>query len=135
MSPEWGDSFTTDLTGHDLSLTFSPLFHATAGIGELVVGPKLGYWSDNFTWTRVPLNSGRQISRLSQSGWAYGINIGVFAGVSSHVSLGLLLSYQFIATETDCVHGPNPASRGCPTDGSLPLLPPEILGITAAAIF
>jgi len=119
---------TTSVKGHDLTLAFSPLFHAGGRAAQLVVGPKLGFWSDNFTVT-----SGSNVARASQSGWAYGLNVGAFTAVNEYVEVGLLISYQFIAAVQACTHGPASTDRMCTTTSDA--FPPEILGLTGAALF
>lgn len=114
-------------TGHDLTIAFSPLFHVAGNAAELVIGPKLGYWSENFTTTELGT-----VTRDSQWGWAIGGNVGGFADVNEHVAIGLLVTYQFIAPSLACSHGPLDDDRGCSQAGAFP---PEILGITAAALF
>jgi hypothetical protein len=120
---------TASQSGHDLTIAFSPLFHVAGTAAELVMGPKLGYWSENFTIT----DDMRMTTRASAWGWAIGGNIGAFANVNEHAAVGLLLSYQFIDENQACTHGPLDTDRNCmQTSG---LFPPEILGITGAALF
>jgi hypothetical protein len=114
-------------TGHDLTIAFSPLFHVAGDAAELVMGPKVGYWSENFTTSDLGT-----VTRDSQWGWAIGGNIGGFASVNEHVAIGLLVTYQFIAPSLTCTHGPLDDDRGCSQAGAFP---PEILGITGAALF
>jgi hypothetical protein len=115
----------TSLSGHDLTIAFSPLFHAEGRTAELVVGPKLGFWSDNFTATANGMNA-----RASQSGWAYGANVGAFTAVADSVEVGLLLAYQFTAAVQTCVH--ETTTHECMVTGAFP---PEILSFSAAALF
>lgn len=117
----------SDVSAHDLTIAFSPLFHAGGKTVEFVVGPKLGYWSDNFT-----IRFDRQVARASQSGWTFGANAGVFIPASEDVALGVLLSYQFISPVSTCTYGPSSTERSC---GDTALFPPEILGFTVAALF
>jgi hypothetical protein len=119
---------TASQTGHDLTIAFSPLFHVAGNAAELVVGPKLGYWSENFTVTDM-----RVTTRASAWGWAVGGNIGGFANINEHAAIGLLLSYQFIDENQACTHGPLDSDRTCTQASGL--FPPEILGITGAALF
>ncbi|MDB4983311.1 MAG: hypothetical protein JWM82_4063, partial [Myxococcales bacterium] len=112
-------------SGHDLTIAFSPLFHAGGRTAELVVGPKLGFWSDNFTVTSENVNT-----RLSQSGWAYGANLGLFTSVQDAVEVGLLLAYQFTAAVQSCGHDLN--THECVVAGAFP---PEIMSFSAAAMF
>jgi hypothetical protein len=120
-------SNSSDVSAHDLTIAFSPLFHVGGRSAELVVGPKLGYWSDNFTVTQ-----GREVGRLSQSGWTFGANAGVFFPANENLSLGALVTYQFISPVSACTYGPSEFERECGVTG---LFPPEILGFTAAALF
>jgi hypothetical protein len=120
-------STTASATAHDLTIAFSPLFHVAGSSAELVVGPKLGYWSDNFTIKDIGMTA-----RASQWGWAVGANLGGFVNVNEHAALGLLLSYQFIDANQTCTYGPTDADRNCNQAG---LFPPEILGVTVAALF
>jgi hypothetical protein len=75
----------------------------------------------------------RVTTRASEWGWAIGGNIGAFANVNEHAAVGLLLSYQFIDENQACTHGPDDSDRTCMMTSGL--FPPEILGITGAALF
>src|SRR5258708_17549059 len=72
LTPKVADQ-TIAVEGHDLTLAFSPLFHMPGRFGELLVGPKLGYWSDS-----LHVKGAAGDAQLSQSGWAFGGNVGSF---------------------------------------------------------
>ncbi|HVZ70787.1 MAG TPA: hypothetical protein VHJ20_00295 [Polyangia bacterium] len=115
------------VSGHDLTIAFSPLFHAPGHIGELVVGPILGYWSDNFTAT-TPDGT----AHASQLGWTFGANVGSFIAVTPEAEIGLLVSYQFTSPGNGCTAGPTSDIHDCTNTSLFPL---QILGITVAAVF
>src|SRR5262249_30643608 len=78
---------TVSSSGHDLTVAFSPLFHVAGNVAEFVVGPKLGYWSENFTDSNRVMGT---TTRSSMWGWAVGGNIGGFVNVNEDVGIGLL---------------------------------------------
>ena len=115
----------SSISGRDLTIAFSPLFHASAGIGEFVVGPKLGFWSSSLEGTtpNFPNTEG------SQTGWAYGLNVGAFAGVTDGAAIGGLVSYQMVYLSQTC-------SRSADvTDCDIHVPAPQILSFSLAAMF
>jgi hypothetical protein len=85
------------LTGVRASLSIAPLFHFPTGTGnmELVVGPKLGVWDEEFTDDN---NSG---VTSSFSGYLLGLNAGAFAHVG-RTSLGGLFSFESATPTKAC---------------------------------
>jgi hypothetical protein len=122
-----GNTNRSQISGHDLTVAFSPLFHGSAGIGELVIGPKLGYWSSGITTS----NPGFDATQFSQTGWAFGFNMGAFAGVSDAVALGAILTYQMTFLSQECVRGSQVPVQGCTGSG----FAPQILGFSVGALF
>jgi hypothetical protein len=116
----------TEVSGRDFTIAFSPLFHARSGIGEFVVGPKLGFWSSG-----IDVRMGAQTIQNSQSGWAYGFNIGAFAGVHDSAALGALVSYQMTYLDQSCARGSGLTASTCDSAGPVP----QILSFNLAAIF
>jgi hypothetical protein len=116
------------ISGHDLTVAFAPLFHGSAGPGELVVGPKLGYWSSSITEDNS--NVVGQV-QASQTGWAFGFNVGGFGAVSDVVAIGAMLSYQMTHLSQSCVRSASMLDNGCTTSGPVP----QILSFQLAALF
>jgi hypothetical protein len=83
----------------------SPLFHFPAGPAEIVVGPEVGYFLRSHSGQ---LQTTTHIDD-SSTGFAVGLNAGVFARMNRHVSLGALLSFEL-----------RNARRYCETAGSQP---------------
>jgi hypothetical protein len=127
LSPKQGAGpvFRTSPSGHDFTTTFSPLFHASNGIGEFVIGPKLGFWSSSID---VDSPNATTINK-SQSGWAYGFNVGGFAGVTDNAAVGAILSYQMTYLSQTCSTETNPTT--CSVDASVP----QFLSFNVAALF
>ena len=115
------------VSGRDFTIAFSPLFHARSGIGEFVVGPKLGFWSSGIELT----NPGNSPDQVSQAGWAFGFNLGAFAGVGDTAAIGALVSYQMAFLSQTCSRGPDVAVPGCDGTGFVP----QILSFNLAAMF
>jgi hypothetical protein len=113
-----------DVSGRDFTVAFSPLFHASAGIGEFVVGPKLGYWSSGID-SKAP---GFTTQQASQAGWAFGFNMGAFAGMTDAAAIGALVSYQMTYLSQTCV-------RDTAQDCTISVAAPQILSFNIAAIF
>jgi hypothetical protein len=118
---------TTQASGHDFTIAFSPLFHGSSNLGELVVGPKLGYWSSGIT---TPGQGGSEL-QFSQAGWAFGFNVGAFAGLNDTVALGALLAYQMTFLAQSCSRGATVPIQGCTSDD----FAPQILSFSIAALF
>jgi hypothetical protein len=115
----------SSISGRDLTIAFSPLFHASAGVGEFVIGPKLGFWSSSLE-SKTP---GLDTQQASQTGWAYGLNMGAFAGVGDTAALGALLSYQMTYLSQTC------ARQGDLTDCDIHASAPQILSFNLAGMF
>jgi hypothetical protein len=123
LSPKGVDP-RTQSSGHDLTIAFSPLFHGAIGGGEVMIGPKLGFWSSSTS----PDGLGDQ---RSQDGWAFGFNLGAFAGVTDDVALGGMLAYQMTVLSQTCARGPGVMTEGCNSTE----FPPQILSFAVAALF
>jgi hypothetical protein len=115
----------TSSSGHDFTAAFSPLFHVSNGIGEFVIGPKLGMWSSSID-TSSP---GTDTVNKSQSGWAFGFNAGGFAGVTDAAALGAIISYQMTYISQTC------AILNNGTDCTQPGSAPQFLSFNLAALF
>jgi hypothetical protein len=114
-----------DVSGQDFTIAFSPLFHASSGIGEFVVGPKLGFWGSGIDVTQA----GAETIQLSQTGWAFGFNMGAFAGMADQAAIGALVSYQMTHLSQSCLR--SSISGMCTSaDGA-----PQILSFNIAALF
>jgi hypothetical protein len=114
----------TSLSGHDFTAAFSPLFHASNGIGEFVVGPKLGFWSSSITSEGPTVDT----IQASQTGWIYGFNLGGFAGVTDSAALGVIVAYQMTYLSQSCTR--DSVSENCDTHSA-----PQILSFNVAALF
>jgi hypothetical protein len=111
-------------SGTAYTLALSPLFHAAGRLGEIVVGPKFGYWGNT-----TQITTGMASTQSSLGGWVVGMNAGVFVGLHDVASVGLLLSYQFVNLAEYCfIDATNMTT--CPAAAS-----PRILGFAAAAMF
>ena len=79
---------SANVTGVRASLSIAPLFHLPAGTGnmELVIGPKLGVWDEEFS-------DDNSDATASVSGYLVGLNAGAFARVG-RTSLGGLFSFE-----------------------------------------
>jgi hypothetical protein len=116
----------TPPSGHDLTIAFSPLFHGAMGGGEFVVGPKLGFWSSSISQDSTSTQAATQDS---QTGWAFGFNMGAFGGITEDVALGGIVAYQMTFLSQSCTRGG--INQGCSSSG----FPPQILSFAVAAMF
>jgi hypothetical protein len=80
------DGSNSDLTYVMYDFTFSPLFHFSIPQLDFVVGPKFGYFGYYIS------DSQGDSSNDVESGYAYGLNAGVFVPVGS-IALGGLFSF------------------------------------------
>jgi hypothetical protein len=115
------------VAGRDLTIAFAPLFHASAGLAELVVGPLLGYWASSFTTDNGSISE----SQFSQTGWAFGVNVGGFGGVNDSLALGAMISYQMTHLSQSCERGAGASISPCSSND----LVPQILAFDVAALF
>jgi hypothetical protein len=113
-------------SGHDLTIAFSPLFHGAMGGGEFVIGPKLGFWSSSISQDSTTTQDAFQ---ASQTGWAFGFNMGAFGGVTEDVALGGIVAYQMTFLSQSCTRGG--IAEGCTSSD----FPPQILSFAVAAMF
>jgi hypothetical protein len=88
--------YPSNLTGVRASLSIAPLFHLAAGTGnmELVIGPKLGVWDEEFS-------DDNSDATASISGYLIGLNAGAFARVGRS-SLGGLFSFESATPTKQC---------------------------------
>jgi len=88
----------SSVTGVRASLSIAPLFHFPAGTGgmELLIGPKLGVWDEEFSDDNSDATS-------SFSGYLLGLNAGAFAHVG-RTSLGGLFSFESATPTKACVN-------------------------------
>jgi hypothetical protein len=121
------DPMTRDqVSGGDVTIALSPLFHAATGPVEFVAGPKLGFWSLGLTDTNAGVTD-----QASESGWAFGFNAGFFVGTGDTLGVGVMLAYQIDLLTQSCARGPNVATVGCSNDG----FTPHFLSMSLAALF
>jgi len=126
LSPVRNINSNVSGSGRDFTIAFSPLFHGASRLGELVAGPKLGYWTSGLTQA----NAGAADSAVSQGGWAFGFNLGGFINVTDDIGLGGLVAYQMVAHSESCVRPPATA-LSCSTTASVP----QLLSFSLAAEF
>ena len=89
------NSFTGDITAVRAALSLSPLYHvATSGNFEVVLGPKLGVWDEEYDDS-----SGNKL--VSLSGYLVGINAGGFTRVGNTL-LGGLFSFENSVIDKAC---------------------------------
>jgi hypothetical protein len=73
----------------EVDLAFSPLFHVPLPAGELVLGPKLGFFAGSMSIS----SGGVEQSNASVSGLVAGLNAGAFFDVSRSTALGGMVSF------------------------------------------
>ena len=116
---------TRNATESDLA--FSPLFHIQFATGELVVGPKFGF----FTYDEDDSTFGVASGTYSASGTTYGVNAGVFFALGRAVSLGGMISYTVRDASQQCMTPPG-GSKKC-TDANYAA--EDVLGFHAGMLF
>jgi hypothetical protein len=81
---------SSDVSDIALDVSFSPLFHLPLGRGnlELIVGPKIGFFDEDESFTA---STGDSYDN-SYSGVMFGVNVGLLAGVGN-IAIGGLFSY------------------------------------------
>jgi hypothetical protein len=110
---------------HMVMVAFSPLFNVTTPSADIAFGPKLGFWklsaelSDSYT----------QIT-LSEEGWSWGANIGLFFPISAKASLGGLLSLDTFEPTRACATQDGEQTQ-CVTSG---FATTRMLGLSLAAL-
>jgi hypothetical protein len=119
-----GGSSPTDVT---VDFAFSPLYHIALPQLEIVVGPKLGFFGESMSYTDDYY--GTTLSG-SGSGFAYGLNAGVFVPLGN-IALGGLLNFT-VRSYSSCDSNSNTNSNSdfC-IDGS----DVKIFGFSGAMIF
>ena len=108
-------------------IAFSPLFHVQFPSGELVIGPKFGF----FSYDENDSTFGSANATYSASGTTYGVNAGVFVALGRAVSLGGMISYTVRDASQQCTTPAN-GSKNC-TDGNYAA--EDVLGLHAAMLF
>jgi len=110
-------------------LAFSPLVHIPTGNIEVVVGPKLGFWGEGDSFSSAGIaDSG------SASGFAIGLNAGLFGAISPSVSAGGLISFD-IRTVGEVCSTPSGGSQTCSSDPALTGPADKVLGFNGALLF
>jgi hypothetical protein len=82
-----------------VAFAVSPLFHFALGRAELVFGPELGYFVRSAS---IQLTQAGTPASDSSTGFAAGLNAGIFARVGRYVSLGGLLSLELRDNRRSC---------------------------------
>jgi hypothetical protein len=118
----------TAASRRDFDLALSPLIHLGARRVEVVVGPKLGFWSGNLELT----SAGQTVNSVSARGLVGGLKLGVFVPVAQGVSLGGMLSFDVKTIDRTCA---TPVGQTEICDSSPNLAAGKVLGFSAAALF
>jgi hypothetical protein len=116
---------TWDATEGDLAL--SPLFHVQFPTGELVFGPKLGF----FFYEETDKAGSNEIFRRTANGLSAGFNAGVFFAVNRVMSLGGMLSFTLRDPGQVCDKLPA-QTENCVTDDYAAR---KVFGFHAAMLF
>lgn len=77
----------SDVSDGAIDSSFSPLFHLPIGKLELVVGPKIGFYEENLSYTTNGMSY-----NYSSKGLMFGFNMGALVGIGS-IAIGGLFSY------------------------------------------
>lgn len=77
------------VSGRQFHVALSPLVHATNGVLEFVMGPKLGRFVLD-----TEASSATERASSSYTGWLFGLNVGLFGPLTESISLGVRLSYD-----------------------------------------
>ena len=120
-----------DVTVVGVDIAFSPLFHVPltpTGTAELVAGPKLGFMG----YSSQASAGGMDLGSESDSGYVYGLNLGVFGNVTPSTAIGGLISFEGRSYSKVC-GTPAGGSESCSTS-NLPDAD-KVLGINGAVMF
>ena len=109
-----------------VDVAVSPLVHLPFGTGEVVVGPKLGFFGLGGS-----ASNGIDMAEYSASGLVAGLNAGAFFAVSRDVALGGLLSFVLRDSRQFCDETPSGDEVCTDVDANAA----KVLGFTAAAMF
>jgi hypothetical protein len=123
-------------------LAFSPLMHVILPSSnlELVMGPKVGYWVQTYSYEVANTGTGlysTPSSHLSQSrvGFVFGLTFGAFYGMGENFALGALLNFD-LRLAASCSTGSSSYSSSSGTiDTCTAGSSPRALGLNAAALF
>jgi hypothetical protein len=127
LSPHPPPGSTDNLSGGDVTIAFSPLFHAAAGPVDIVAGPKLGFWSLTVNDSSGQLGT----DQAFENGWTFGLNLGFFVGTGDAVAIGAMFAYQIDLLTQSCARGLDVNNQGCDITG----FPPQFLSLSAGALF
>lgn len=100
-SPTDMNGVTPEVVAVDVTLAFSPFFHADAGPVELAIGPKLGFWRGGWTQT----TGGEPDGSGNVGGLVWGANAGVFFPVKT-LGLGVLTALHRNTMSSSCFTPP-----------------------------
>ena len=119
------NSFTSDITAVRAALSLSPLYHmATSGNFEIVLGPKLGVWDEEY-------DDGSGNKLFSYSGYLVGVNAGGYTRVGNTL-LGGLFSFENSVVDKAC----QPDTFGTDQCGSVSNVPShKVLAFNLSALF
>jgi len=108
-------------------VSLSPIVHVRVRSLELALGPKLGFYSVSSTY-----DAGGARVDVTDSGYATGVNAGVFTAISTELSIGLLLAFDVMWSQGICVAtaGIGIVEKCGPTKDV-----GEVLGVTAGLLF
>jgi hypothetical protein len=116
-----------DFVGAAVDIAFSPLIHISDGGLEVVLGPKLGFWSG-----AQQASMGGVTAKARASGAMFGVNGGVFGPINDNVSIGVLLSFVVRTLGESCITEPGVAEV-CDSDPSGDA--DKVLGVTGGMLF
>ena len=116
-----------DWEASEFDFALAPLFHFQFAAGEFVLGPKLGF----FGYDETDKSGGVAVYLERRSGFAAGINSGVFFAVSRVMSLGGLLTFTVRNPGQVCTTVP-PALESC-NSGDFPS--DKVFGFLGALLF
>jgi hypothetical protein len=116
-----------DWEAAEFDFALAPLFHFQFAAGEFVLGPKLGF----FSYDETDKAGGVAVYLERRSGFAAGINSGVFFAVSRVLSLGGLLTFTVRNPGQVCTTVP-PALERCDS-GDFPS--DKVFGFLGAMLF
>jgi len=81
------------------TLALAPLAHVAAGSAEILIGPKIGFWANEYDQTQ-----GTDTFHSSSTGWLLGLNAGVLFPIGRRVSLGGIFAFDVEESDRYCSH-------------------------------